>query len=265
MLSSYRFLCLPLCLLPWTVPCRIVLASPDDRVTCPYHFSRVCFQIWPSWRPPRERLTRGSNLAWPMPTSSSSAYTLSPHVARNWVVRHRPSSSSSSSAVDQPCLDPQSTCCQGLGGATQAFFFFFFCGRSAVLRPSVHMLPGIGWCDTGLLLLLLLLPLLLWSISRAYTLSPHVARNWVVRHRPSSSSSSSSSSSVVDQPCLHPQSTCRQELGGAAQAFFFFFFFFLFFCGRSAVLRPSVHMSPGIGWCGTGLLLLLLLWSISRA
>ena len=26
----------------------------------------------------------------------------------------------------------------------------FFCGRSAVLRPSVHMLPGIGWCSAGL-------------------------------------------------------------------------------------------------------------------
>ena len=26
----------------------------------------------------------------------------------------------------------------------------FFCGRSAVLRPSVHMLPGIGWCGAGL-------------------------------------------------------------------------------------------------------------------
>ena len=38
-LSSHRFLCLPLCLPPWTVPCRTVLASPDDRVTCPYHFS----------------------------------------------------------------------------------------------------------------------------------------------------------------------------------------------------------------------------------
>ena len=40
MLSSHLFLCLPLCLPPWTVPCRIVLASPDDRVTCPYHFTR---------------------------------------------------------------------------------------------------------------------------------------------------------------------------------------------------------------------------------
>ena len=39
MLSSHRFLCLPLRLPPWTVPCRIVLASPDDCVTCLYHFS----------------------------------------------------------------------------------------------------------------------------------------------------------------------------------------------------------------------------------
>ena len=38
-LSSHRFLCLPLRLPPWTVPSRIVLASPDDRVMCPYHFS----------------------------------------------------------------------------------------------------------------------------------------------------------------------------------------------------------------------------------
>ena len=42
MLSSHRFLCLPL-LPPWTVPCRIVLASPDDRLTCPYHFSLRLF------------------------------------------------------------------------------------------------------------------------------------------------------------------------------------------------------------------------------
>ena len=27
---------------------------------------------------------------------------------------------------------------------------FFFCGWSAVLRPSVHMLPGSGWCGAGL-------------------------------------------------------------------------------------------------------------------
>ena len=28
---------------PWTFPCRIVLASPDDRMTCPYHFSLRLF------------------------------------------------------------------------------------------------------------------------------------------------------------------------------------------------------------------------------
>ena len=39
MLSSHHFLCLPLRLPPWTVPCRIVLASLDHHVACPYHFS----------------------------------------------------------------------------------------------------------------------------------------------------------------------------------------------------------------------------------
>ena len=43
MLSSHCFLCLPLRLPPWTVPCRIVLASPDDRATCLYHFSLCLF------------------------------------------------------------------------------------------------------------------------------------------------------------------------------------------------------------------------------
>ena len=45
MLSSHRFLCLPLRLPPWTVPCRIVLASPADRVTCPNHFSLRLFTV----------------------------------------------------------------------------------------------------------------------------------------------------------------------------------------------------------------------------
>ena len=43
MLSSHHFLCLPLCLPPSTVLCRIVLASPDHYVTCPYHFSLRLF------------------------------------------------------------------------------------------------------------------------------------------------------------------------------------------------------------------------------
>ena len=33
---------------------------------------------------------------------------------------------------------------------TRQHTHFFFCGRSAVLRPSVHMLPGTGWCGAGL-------------------------------------------------------------------------------------------------------------------
>ena len=43
MLSFHRLIRLPLCLPHWTVPRRIVLAGPDDRVTCPYHFSLRLF------------------------------------------------------------------------------------------------------------------------------------------------------------------------------------------------------------------------------
>lgn len=43
MLSSHRFLCLPFRLPPCTVPCRIVLASPNDHVTYPYHFTLHLF------------------------------------------------------------------------------------------------------------------------------------------------------------------------------------------------------------------------------
>ena len=37
MLSSHLFLCLPCLLSPFTVPCKIVLARPDERETRPYH------------------------------------------------------------------------------------------------------------------------------------------------------------------------------------------------------------------------------------
>ena len=43
MLSSHCFLCLPLHLPPWTVPWRIVLASPDDHVMCLYHLTLHLF------------------------------------------------------------------------------------------------------------------------------------------------------------------------------------------------------------------------------
>ena len=42
MLSSHIFFCLPRLLPPWTVPCMIVLASPDDLVMCPHHLSLRC-------------------------------------------------------------------------------------------------------------------------------------------------------------------------------------------------------------------------------
>ena len=45
MLSCHCFLCLPLRLPPWTVPCRIVSASPDDCVTWLYHLSLCFFYI----------------------------------------------------------------------------------------------------------------------------------------------------------------------------------------------------------------------------
>ena len=38
-LSSHLFFCLPLFLFPFTVPCRIVFAEPEDLETCPNHLS----------------------------------------------------------------------------------------------------------------------------------------------------------------------------------------------------------------------------------
>ena len=44
-LFSQRFFCLPLLLPPCTVPCRIVLESPDDLDTCPNHFNLRFFTV----------------------------------------------------------------------------------------------------------------------------------------------------------------------------------------------------------------------------
>ena len=45
MLSSHIFLCLP-CLLPhFNVPCKMVLARPDERETWPYHCSLCLFTM----------------------------------------------------------------------------------------------------------------------------------------------------------------------------------------------------------------------------
>ena len=53
MLSSHLFFCLPRLLPPWTVPCMIVFASPDDLVMCPYHLSLRCLTVVrrSSWGP----------------------------------------------------------------------------------------------------------------------------------------------------------------------------------------------------------------------
>ena len=45
MVSSHLSLCLPCLLPPFTVPCNIVLARPDERETCPYHCSLRLFTI----------------------------------------------------------------------------------------------------------------------------------------------------------------------------------------------------------------------------
>ena len=39
MMSSHLFLCLPCLRLPFTVPCKMVLARPDELETCSYHCS----------------------------------------------------------------------------------------------------------------------------------------------------------------------------------------------------------------------------------
>ena len=45
MLCSHLFLCLPCLLPPFTVPCKMVWARPDERESCPYHFSLHLFTI----------------------------------------------------------------------------------------------------------------------------------------------------------------------------------------------------------------------------
>ena len=44
-MSSHLFLCLPCLLPPFTVPCKVVLARPDDQETCPYYCSLCLFMM----------------------------------------------------------------------------------------------------------------------------------------------------------------------------------------------------------------------------
>ena len=43
MLSSHLFFCLPCLLPPFTVPCKTVLARPDERETCSYQLCSLRF------------------------------------------------------------------------------------------------------------------------------------------------------------------------------------------------------------------------------
>ena len=45
MLSSHLFLCLPCLLPPFTVPCKMVLARPDEQEAWPYHCSLCLFTM----------------------------------------------------------------------------------------------------------------------------------------------------------------------------------------------------------------------------
>ena len=45
MLSSHLFLCLPSLILPFTVPCKMVLTRPDELETVPYHCSLRLFTM----------------------------------------------------------------------------------------------------------------------------------------------------------------------------------------------------------------------------
>ena len=49
MLSSHLFLCLPCLLPPFTVPCKMVLARPDERETWPYHCGLRLFTMVFVW------------------------------------------------------------------------------------------------------------------------------------------------------------------------------------------------------------------------
>ena len=74
-LSSHLFLCLPCLLLPFSVPCKMVLARPDERETWPHHCSLRLFTMV---RRSSCGLTACWILAW-----TSSLVTLSLHEVRS--------------------------------------------------------------------------------------------------------------------------------------------------------------------------------------
>ena len=66
MLSSHLFFCLPFLLAPFTVPCRIVFAMPEDLEMWPYHLS---FHFLP-WLGDHHALQLHSGFCWEPPRSS---------------------------------------------------------------------------------------------------------------------------------------------------------------------------------------------------
>ena len=89
------------------------------------------------------------------------------------------------------------------------FFFFVFCGRSAVSRPSVHLLPEIWWCGAGLTPF----PTACWWLTHPTAITAvSVAARW--------NSPGGCGGPSVPLLCNRPLSLL---------IFFFFFFFFFFF------------------------------------
>ena len=75
LMSSHLFLCLPCLLPPFTVPCKMVLARPDERETLPYHCSLRLFTVV-------RRSSYGPVACW-MLARTSSLVTRSLHEMRS--------------------------------------------------------------------------------------------------------------------------------------------------------------------------------------
>ena len=73
-LANSFFLCLPCLLLPFTVPCKMVLAWPDEQVACVSEDPR-CLRAWDitrghitpaiAWRKQAEKVTAVKGSPWP--------------------------------------------------------------------------------------------------------------------------------------------------------------------------------------------------------
>ena len=85
MLSSHLFLCPP-CLLPsFTVPCKMVLARPDERETWPYHCSLRLFTMV-------RRSSCGPIVCWILARTHHAMTTISkPQLCTHFVYFQNPS------------------------------------------------------------------------------------------------------------------------------------------------------------------------------